>query len=97
MHSFKSINSAVIMNIVFDHGIFMNFKCVEIIPNFDWNCVIANMFIFTVTTDCSIDEHHCFERMSVVEAWALQMKTITFKPLGAKMNIECIKYLQKTV
>ena len=33
--------------------------------------------------------------MSVVEAWALQMKTITFKPLGAKMNIECIKYLQK--
>ena len=33
--------------------------------------------------------------MDVVKAWALQMKTISFKILGAKMNIECIKYLQK--
>ena len=86
--SFKSINSAVIMNIMFNHCIFSNFKCVEIIPNFGWNCVMAYMFIFTVTTDCSIDEHHYLERMSVVEAWALQMKTITFKILGTKMNIE---------
>ena len=53
------------------------------------------MFIFTVTTDCSIDKHYYFERMDVVKAWALQMKTISFKILGAKMNIECIKYLQK--